>query len=80
MSTRQIGEILAENLSLALAKTKLTRTDVANRAGISRARLSALEHHNAPIRATELWDIATILGVEPEWFYREHLPELTAAN
>lgn len=35
MSTRQIGEILAENLSLALAKTKLTRTDVANRAGIS---------------------------------------------
>ena len=76
MSTRQIGEIL----SLALAKTKLTRTDVANRAGISRARLSALENHNAPIRATELWDIATILGVEPEWFYREHLPELTAAN
>ena len=80
MSPRQIGEILAENLSLALAKTKLTRTDVANRAGISRARLSALENHNAPIRATELWDIAMILGVEPAWFYREHLPELVAAN
>lgn len=80
MSTRQIGEILAENLSLALAKTKLTRTDVANRAGISRARLSSLENHNTPIRATELWDLAAILGIEPEWFYREHLPELTAAN
>ena len=80
MSTRQIGEILAENLSLALAKTKLTRTDVAAKVGISRSRLSALENHNAPIRATELWDIATILGVEPEWFYREHLPELTVAN
>ena len=78
MSTRQIGEILAENLSLALAKTKLTRTDVANRAGISRARLSALENHNAPIRATELWDIASILGVEPAWFYSEHLSELAA--
>lgn len=78
MSTRQIGEILAENLSLALAKTKLTRTDVANRAGISRARLSSLENHNAPIRATELWDLATILGVEPAWFYSEHLPELAA--
>ena len=78
MSTRQIGEILAENLSLALAKTKLTRTDVANRAGITRARLSALENHNAPIRATELWDIASILGVEPAWFYSEHLPELAA--
>ena len=78
MNTRQIGEILAENLSLALAKTKLTRTDVANRAGISRARLSALENHNAPIRATELWDLATILGVEPAWFYSEHLPELAA--
>lgn len=78
MSTRQIGEILAENLSLALAKTKLTRTDVANRAGISRARLSALENHNAPIRATELWDIAAIFGVEPAWFYSEHLPELAA--
>lgn len=80
MSTRQIGEILAENLSLAIAKTKLTRTDVASRAGISRARLSALENHNAPIRATELWNIATILGVEPEWFYREHLPEFTAVS
>ena len=78
MSTRQIGEILAENLSLALAKTKLTRTDVANRAGISRARLSALENHNAPIRATELWDIASILGVEPAWFYSEHLSELAS--
>lgn len=80
MSTRQIGEILAENLSLALAKTKLTRADVANRAGISRARLSSLENHNTPIRATELWDLAAILGIEPEWFYREHLPEITAAN
>lgn len=78
MSTRQIGEILAENLSLALAKTKLTRSEVATRAGISRARLSALENHNAPIRATELWDIANILGVEPAWFYSEHLPELAA--
>ena len=78
MSTRQIGEILAENLSLALAKTKLTRTEVATKAGISRARLSALENHNAPIRATELWDIASILGAEPAWFYSEHLPELAA--
>ncbi len=79
MSTRQIGEILAENLSLALAKTKLTRTDVASRAGISRARLSALENHNAPIRATELWDIAAILGVSPGWFFEEHIPELTTS-
>jgi transcriptional regulator with XRE-family HTH domain len=76
MSTRQIGEILAENLSLALAKTKLTRTEVADKAGISRARLSSLENHNTPIRATELWDIAAILGVEPAWFYSEHLSEL----
>lgn len=80
MSTRQIGEILAENLSLALAKTKLTRTEVATKAGISRARLSSLENHNAPIRASELWDIAAILGVEPEWFYREHLPELAVTK
>lgn len=79
MSTRQIGEILAENLSLALAKTKLTRTDVASRVGISRARLSALENHNAPIRATELWDIAAILGVSPGWFFEEHIPELTTS-
>lgn len=78
MSHRNNGEILAENLRLAFAKAKLTRTDVANRAGISRARLSALENHNAPIRATELWDLATILGVEPAWFYSEHLPELAA--
>ena len=80
MSTRQIGGILAENLSLALAKTKLTRAEVAEKAGISRTRLSALENHNAPIRAYELWDIATILGVEPSWFYREHLTELTPAK
>lgn len=80
MSTRQIGEILAENLSLALAKTKLTRTEVASKAGISRARLSLLENCNAPVRASELWDIASILGVEPEWFYREHLPELATTK
>lgn len=79
MSTRQIGEILAENLSLALAKTKLTRTDVAAKVGISRSRLSALENHNAPIRATELWDLATVLKVSPGWFFEEHIPELTAA-
>ncbi len=79
MSTRQIGEILAENLSLALAKTKLTRTEVAAKAGISRARLSSLENHNAPIRATELWDIAAILGVSPGWFFEEHIPELTTS-
>lgn len=79
MSTRQIGEILAENLSLALAKTKLTRTDVASRAGISRARLSALENHNAPIRATELWGIAAALGVSTGWFFEEHIPELTTS-
>lgn len=78
MSTRQIGEILAENLSLALAKTKLTRTEVATKAGISRARLSSLENHNTSIRATELWEIAAILGVEPAWFYSEHLSELAA--
>lgn len=80
MSTRQIGEILAENLSLALVKTKLTRTEVAEQAGISRTRLSALENHNAPIRASELWDIATILGVKPSWFYQEHLTEVTPAK
>lgn len=79
MSTRQIGEILAENLSLALAKTKLTRTDIANRAGISRARLSALENHNSPIRATELWNLAAVLKVSPGWFFEEHIPELTTA-
>lgn len=79
MSTRQIGEILAENLSLALAKTKLTRTDVANRVGISRARLSALENHNSPIRATELWNLAVVLKVSPGWFFEEHIPELTTA-
>lgn len=79
MSIRQIGEILAENLSLALAKTKLTRTEVAAKAGISRARLSSLENHNAPIRATELWDIAATLGVSPGWFFEEHIPELTTS-
>lgn len=79
MHTRQIGEILAENLSLALAKTKLTRTDVANRVGISRARLSALENHNSPIRATELWNLAAVLNVSPGWFFEEHIPELTTA-
>ena len=56
MNHRDNGEILAENVRLAFAKTKLTRVEVANKIGISRARLSALENHNAPIRATELWD------------------------
>lgn len=79
MSTRQIGEILAENLSLALAKTKLTRTEVATKAGISRARLSSLENHNSPIRATELWDLAGVLSVSPGWFYQEHIPELSGS-
>lgn len=79
MSTRQIGEILAENLSLALAKTKLTRTEVATKAGISRARLSSLENHNSPIRATELWDLAGVLGLSPGWFYQEHIPELSGS-
>lgn len=79
MSHRNNGEILAENLRLAFAKAKLTRVDVAAKAGISRARLSALENHNAPIRATELWDLATVLGVSPGWFFEEHIPELVTS-
>jgi DNA-binding helix-turn-helix protein len=79
MSHRNNGEILAENIRLALAKAKLSRTDVAAKVGISRSRLSALENHNAPIRATELWDLATVLNVSPGWFFEEHIPEMTAA-
>lgn len=79
MNHRNIGELLAENIRLALAKTKLTRVEVANKIGISRARLSALENHNAPIRATELWDLAVALEVSPGWFFEEHIPELTTS-
>lgn len=79
MNHRNIGELLAENIRLALAKTKLTRVEVANKIGISRARLSALENHNTPIRATELWDLAAALEVSPGWFFEEHIPELTTS-
>lgn len=79
MNHRNIGELLAENIRLSLAKTKLTRVEVANKIGISRARLSALENHNAPIRATELWDLAAALEVSPGWFFEEHIPELTTS-
>lgn len=79
MSHRNNGEILAENIRLALAKAKLSRTGVAAKVGISRSRLSALENHNAPIRATELWDLAAVLNVSPGWFFEEHIPEMTAA-
>ena len=78
MSHRNNGEILAENIRLAFAKAKLSRADVAAKVGISRARLSVLENHNAPIRATELWDLAAVLEVSPGWFFEEHIPELTA--
>lgn len=79
MNHRDNGEILAENVRLAFAKTKLTRVEVANKIGISRARLSALENHNAPIRATELWDLAAALEMSPSWFFEEHIPELTTS-
>lgn len=79
MNHRDNGEILAENVRLAFAKTKLTRAEVANKIGISRARLSALENHNAPIRATELWDLAAALEMSPGWFFEEHIPELTTS-
>lgn len=79
MNHRNIGELLAENIRLAFAKTKLTRVEVANKIGISRARLSALENHNAPIRATELWDLAAALDLSPGWFFEEHIPELTTS-
>lgn len=79
MNHRNNGEILAENVRLAFAKTKLTRVEVANKIGISRARLSALENHNAPIRATELWDLAAALEMSPGWFFEEHIPELTTS-
>lgn len=79
MNHRNNGEILAENVRLAFAKTKLTRVEVANKIGISRARLSALENHNAPIRATELWDLAAALEMNPGWFFEEHIPELTTS-
>lgn len=79
MNHRDNGEILAENVRLAFAKTKLTRVEVANKIGISRARLSALENHNAPIRATELWDLAAALEMSPGWFFEEHIPEMTTS-
>lgn len=79
MNHRNNGEILAENVRLAFAKTKLTRVEVADKIGISRARLSALENHNAPIRATELWDLAAVLEMNPGWFFEEHIPELTTS-
>lgn len=79
MNHRDNGEILAENVRLAFAKTKLTRVEVANKIGISRARLSALENHNAPIRATELWDLVATLEMSPGWFFEEHIPELTTS-
>ena len=79
MANREPGEVLAENLRLALAKTKLTRIEVAQRVGMTRARLSSLENHNSPIRATELWDLAGVLGLSPGWFYQEHIPELSAS-
>lgn len=74
-----LTKTIAENISLALAKTGETQTQLANNVGIDKSRMSRLLAGDSPLSAVELFAIADHFKVSPKWFSETRLEELVAA-
>lgn len=74
-----LNRTIAENISLALAKTGESQTKLASMVGIDKSRMSRIMAGDTAVSAIELFTIADHFGVGAQWFSQPHLEELVAA-
>ncbi|MFW0112720.1 helix-turn-helix domain-containing protein [Rothia sp. CCM 9416] len=74
-----LTQTIAENISLALAKTGETQTYLANSVGIDKSRMSRIISGESPASAVELFAIANHFSVPAQWFSEARLEELVRA-
>ncbi|WP_237206501.1 helix-turn-helix domain-containing protein [Rothia nasimurium] len=74
-----LNQTIAENISIALAKTGETQTHLANAVGIDKSRMSRILADESPVSAVELFAIACYFGVPAQWFSEPRLEELAVA-
>jgi len=64
--TRRLMARVGENLATWRAIQGLTATAVADRAGITRATLRAIEHHPETVRFESILAVAAVLGMDTD--------------
>lgn len=74
-----LNHTIAENISIALAKTGETQTHLANEVGIDKSRMSRILAGESPVSAIELFNIASHFNVPAQWFSEVRLEELAQA-
>lgn len=75
----QLTQTIAENISIALAKTGETQTSLAKNVGIDKSRMSRILAGESPMSAVELFAIADHFNVSTQWFSETRLEELSYA-
>ena len=70
---------IAENLKLALVKTRKTQTETAIALGIGKSKMSDVLAGRAELSALELYAASRFFGVTTDWFAEEHLSEVVSA-
>ena len=76
MKKQNTGELVAENITLALKKRKLTQKALSCKTGITRARIQGIASGTRVATLDEIQAISNAMTIPMEWFVREHLTEL----
>lgn len=76
MKKQNMGELVAENITLALKKRKLTQKALSCKTGITHARIQGIASDTRVATLDEIQAISNAMTIPMEWFAREHLTEL----
>lgn len=76
MKKQNMGELVAENITLALKKRKLTQKALSCKTGITHARIQGIASGTRIATLDEIQAISNAMTIPMEWFVREHLTEL----
>ena len=76
MKKQNMGELVAENITLALKKRKLTQKALSCKTGITHARIQGIASGARVATLDEIQAISNAMTIQMEWFVREHLTEL----
>lgn len=76
MKKQNMGDLVAENITLALKKRKLTQKALSYKTGITQARIQGIASGKRVATLDEIQAISNAMTIPMEWFVREHLTEL----
>jgi len=80
MATSEAAAKIAATVMRAVTASSLTTAEVAERAGMTRSRLSRKLDGDVPLDVAELVNVADALGLTPEAFFRIDTPSSDGAS